>query len=172
MILAYLYFILPGAVANMLPPLVKKINFLNYPLDANKTWHNKRLLGPNKTGRGLLFGTLGAILTIQIQPYFLKSIHLINYDQYNLILLGTAIGLGVLGGDALGSFLKRRRNIAPGKPAPVLDQTDALVGALLLLWPFKILTTTMIITLLIIVPLTHIIIRLIGYKLKLVQEKW
>ena len=172
MILTYLYFILPGVIANILPPLIKKINFLNYPLDANKKWHNKRILGPNKTWRGLVFGTVGAMLIIQIQPYFFKSIHIINYEQYNLVLLGLAIGLGVLLGDVIGSFLKRRINIAPGKPAPVLDQTDALIGALLLLWPFNILTTQMIATLLIIVPITHVIIRWVGYKCKLVQEKW
>ena len=41
------------------------------------------------------------------------------------------MGFGALVGDALGSFLKRRLGIGRGKPAPILDQIDFLVVALL-----------------------------------------
>ena len=41
---------------------VKKINFLNYSVDFNKTWNGKRILGDHKTYRGFFFGTLGAFL--------------------------------------------------------------------------------------------------------------
>jgi len=48
------------------------------------------------------------------------------------ILIGFLLGFGALLGDALGSFLKRRLGIGRGKPAPILDQLDFLIVALIL----------------------------------------
>ena len=49
----------------------------------------------------------------------------------NGVVIGFLLGFGALVGDALGSFLKRRLGIGRGKPAPILDQLDFLVVALL-----------------------------------------
>lgn len=172
MIFAYLYLILPGIVANAVPASLHRWNFLNTPIDAKKTYRGKRILGNNKTWRGLIFGTLTGTLTIQVQPYFLEHLHIINYNNYNLWLLGFCISFGVLFGDMIGSFIKRQANIKPGKPCFPLDQLDALGGALLLLWPFGFLTLKMVLTLIIFVLITHIVIRHAGYYLNIVGEKW
>jgi len=172
MILAYLYLILPGIIANAVPATLHKWNFLNSPIDANKRFRGKRILGNNKTWRGLIFGTLTGTLTIQLQPFFLKHLHLINYGQYNLWLLGFALSFGVLFGDMVGSFIKRQINIKPGKPCFPLDQLDALGGALLFMFPFGFLTTKMVLTLIIFVLITHILIRHAGYYLNIVDKKW
>lgn len=172
MIFAYLYLMLPGIVANALPAITHKINFLNIPIDAKKTFRKKRVFGDNKTWRGLLIGTMGGMLTIQIQPYFLQHLHIINYTEYNLWLLGFCLSFGVLFGDMIGSFIKRQMNIPSGKSCFPLDQLDALGGALLLLWPFGFLTGEMILILVALVLLTHVSLRHAGYYLNLVGEKW
>jgi CDP-2,3-bis-(O-geranylgeranyl)-sn-glycerol synthase len=48
------------------------------------------------------------------------------------ILIGFLLGFGALLGDAIGSFLKRRLGIGRGKPAPILDQLDFILVALIL----------------------------------------
>ena len=50
----------------------------------------------------------------------------------NGIVIGFLLGFGALLGDAIGSFLKRRLGIGRGKPAPLLDQLDFLIVAIIL----------------------------------------
>ena len=66
------------------------------------------------------------------------------------ILIGFLLGFGALLGDAIGSFLKRRLGIGRGKPAPILDQLDFLIVALILVsfvvklnWLFVVIAIVM-----------------------------
>ena len=53
-------------------------------------------------------------------------------DLHSGIMIGFLLGFGALLGDALGSFIKRRMGIGRGKPAPILDQLDFIIVALIL----------------------------------------
>ena len=44
------------------------------------------------------------------------------------------MGFGTVFGDLCGSFAKRRFNVERGKPFPVLDQLDYVLGVIFILW--------------------------------------
>lgn len=172
LILQSFYLLLPAGFANMAPVFFAKINFLNIPVDFNKTINGKRVLGDHKTLRGLFFGTIIAIIIVFIQKSlmsidFFKTISLIDYDNTNFVLLGFILGFGALLGDMLKSFFKRRIDIAPGKDWFIFDQLDWVLVSLLLLHiiyvpPFAIIAICIVLFLII-----HILIKQIGYFLRL-----
>src|SRR5687768_2798112 len=113
-ILETIWLLLPAGVANTVPVLAAKYNWLpalNRPLHV-------RSLGSHKTWRGLVFG----IIFGSIAGFILG----------HGLVFGAALGFGALAGDAVKSFCKRRLNIAPGKSFPVFDQIDYVIGALVI----------------------------------------
>ena len=84
-ILITFYFMLPVYMANLAPLLVRKINFLNTPIDFNKKLKGKRILGNHKTWRGLFFGIILAIITAYIQFRLNFNISILDYSNYLLI---------------------------------------------------------------------------------------
>lgn len=82
------------------------------------------------------------------------------------------VSLGALVGDLIGSFIKRRLNIARGRPAPFLDQLDFLImaiifGALVIPLPLILMLFLIIVT-----PIIHLLANIIGYVLRLKREPW
>ena len=133
-----MYFILPAYIANASGLVFGG----GTPVDFNKSGkNNERLIGDGVTWRGLIAGTLLGTLTGAIQGYFGNELYNI-FGQYIFtpicadliqgIVVGFLLGFGGLIGDALGSFIKRRLGIKRGQPAPILDQLDFLLVALLL----------------------------------------
>ena len=133
-----LYFILPAYFSNGAGLLFGG----GLPVDFGKSDKNGvRWIGDGVTWRGLIGGTIIGIITGIIQGFFGADI-VSNFGQYIItpivtnipegILIGFLLGFGALLGDALGSFLKRRLGIGRGKPAPILDQLDFLIVALIL----------------------------------------
>ena len=80
--------------------------------------------------------------------------------------MGIVLGLGALVGDTAGSFIKRRNGIKRGSSAPLLDQDDFLVGALLFASLIIVVKIEWWILLLVITPVIHYIACLIGYAFK------
>ncbi|MBL7169417.1 MAG: CDP-archaeol synthase [Candidatus Aenigmarchaeota archaeon] len=155
-----IWFILPLYIANMTPSFVKKINFLNYPIDFGKSLKGQRILGDHKTWRGLVLGTLmgGIFALIQRRQFF----------------VGLIMTLGGFTGDSIGSFIKRRRKIKEGGKFFPIDQIDFALVSLLFCKLFNILTidTIQVIFLLILtIPLSYLA-SMIGYKLKLKGVPW
>lgn len=132
-----LYFLIPAYLANSGGLIFGG----GTPVDFGK-FDSKgiRWIGDGVTWRGLIGGTLLGTLAGAIQGYFGGDLMLM-FGEYittpiavgvlNGIIIGFLLGFGALVGDALGSFLKRRIGIGRGKPAPILDQIDFLVVALL-----------------------------------------
>ena len=133
-----LYFILPAYFSNGGALLFGG----GTPLDFGKSDKNgARWIGDGVTWKGLIAGTFIGTLTGAIQGYFGPEIiqsfgnYIITPIAGNLtsgIIIGFLLGFGALLGDAIGSFLKRRLGIGRGKPAPILDQLDFIIVALLL----------------------------------------
>ncbi|PIN79202.1 hypothetical protein COV16_04930 [Candidatus Woesearchaeota archaeon CG10_big_fil_rev_8_21_14_0_10_34_8] len=172
-----LYLMIPGAVANMAPVLAKKINFLNYPIDFNKKYKNKPIFGSHKTYRGFFFGILAAIVFTYFQKLLYKystfqQISFFNFNETSFILIGFLIGFGVLFGDLIESFFKRRANLKPGAVWFPWDQLDLVIGALIFISFVKIPTWQMILFFLIVAPLFHIFFNHLGYWLGIKSSKW
>lgn len=155
---------LPGAMANMAPPLFKRINFLNYNLDFGKKINGKRIFGNNKTFRGLFFGIIFAvIISIVIKYFFIKD--------FNLIM-GALSGLFALLGDALESMFKRQLSIKPGLPFIPFDQIDWVIGSSFVLYLYNYLDLYEILIAIILFFFLHIIVKHIGYYLRIDNNRW
>ena len=169
-IIEELYFALPIYIGNMMPVFVKKINFLDYPI-------NSKLFGEHKTYRGFVSAIFIAIIVFYIQSYFydfeiIKKISLINYREENLILLGFLAGFGTMLGDLIKSYFKRKKNIKPGESWFPFDQIDYMFGALVFVYPVVNLNLKNMLVLLLTAPFLHIIANYIGYFIGLRERKW
>ncbi|MFC1691447.1 CDP-2,3-bis-(O-geranylgeranyl)-sn-glycerol synthase [Nanoarchaeota archaeon] len=175
-ILSGLFFILPAGIANMVPVFVKDLKFLNIPIDNNKTFRGKPIFGKNKTWRGLVFATLAGGLVFYLQRFllginFFKEISIIDYAAAP-ILLGFLLGFGAIFGDLIESFFKRQLNIKSGRPWPVFDQMDFVIGALLFSFIIFIPPWQIVVAILVVTPILHPILSFLGYYLGLKKDKW
>lgn len=166
-ILKSLYFFLPAYIANMAPVLVRKIPILDKPV-------NEKFFGENKTWRGLLIAPLAGLLVFLIQKiYYNRMIHfsVIDYSDFSL-LLGFLMGLGVIFGDLIKSYYKRKVGIKPGQRWIPWDQLDFVFGGLLLSFLIYIPFIEVVVVILIFSPVLHIIANRIGYLLKISKSKF
>ncbi|MEM3816256.1 MAG: CDP-2,3-bis-(O-geranylgeranyl)-sn-glycerol synthase, partial [Candidatus Bathyarchaeia archaeon] len=119
-----LYYIFPAYCANASPVLFgggKPIDF------GRKFIDGKPIFGPHKTYRGFIFGLLVGTLVGYVQEFIAPTYGL----PAGSVLRGFSLSLGALTGDLIGSFIKRRLNLKPGAPLPVIDQLSFVIFALL-----------------------------------------
>lgn len=172
-----LYFILPAYFSNGSGLLFGG----GTPVDFGKSDSSgNRWIGDGVTWRGLIAGTVIGTLTGAVQGYFAPQIiqtfgpYIITpmaSDLYSGILIGFLLGFGALLGDALGSFLKRRLGIGRGKPAPILDQLDFLIVALILVSFIVKLDFTFIIIAVVLTLVIHLITNTCAYLFGL-KDVW
>jgi CDP-2,3-bis-(O-geranylgeranyl)-sn-glycerol synthase len=172
-----LYFILPSYFSNGSGLLFGG----GTPVDFGKCDKNgARWIGDGVTWRGMLAGTFVGTLTGAIQgylaPFILSSIgqYLITPIATSLphgIMVGFLLGFGALLGDAMGSFLKRRLGIGRGKPAPVLDQLDFIIVALILVSPVVNLNLICVVLAIILTLVFHLLTNTCAYLLGL-KDVW
>ena len=168
---------LPAYMANMAPVFFQKINFLNYPLDFNKTFKNQPILGNHKTFRGLFFGIVLAVITAYLQHLLAVMgvavfLQCPGIDYSNWFWLGFLSGFGALAGDAVKSFFKRRVGINPGERFLPWDQLDFVIGALIMVRFVYAVPLSIAIIAIIVSFLLHIATNHIGFYLKIRKEKW
>jgi CDP-2,3-bis-(O-geranylgeranyl)-sn-glycerol synthase len=175
-ILFILWFFLPAGLANMTPIFAAKLPLLrrlNFPLDSYMTFRKKRIFGSHKTVRGLLSGMLVGVLTACLQVFLYAHVPLIqtfvsiDYTSLNPILFGLLSSLGALTGDALRSFLKRQRGMAPGKSWFPFDQLDYVVGGIVFTALYIQLSLWQYVLLFLVWFVLHPLATFIGYWLKL-----
>lgn len=167
------WFFLPAAVANVAPVLVARVSWLNLPLDGGWQWRNRRLLGDNKTVRGVVAGVVFGSITALLQqavsslPDVAAIALVVSPSALAAAWWGAWLGLGALFGDALKSFIKRQLDIAPGQPWRPFDQIDVVVGVLLLTqwwWP---LSLRHVIAAIILFGVCSFVASVIGVQLKI-----
>ncbi|MEM4823239.1 MAG: CDP-2,3-bis-(O-geranylgeranyl)-sn-glycerol synthase [Acidilobaceae archaeon] len=154
--------ILPAMVANAAPVLSKG----KKPIDFNKKFiDGRRLLGDGKTWEGLIVGlTAGTITGLILALIMRESI---------LIEIGILASLGAMIGDIIASFIKRRLRLERGEPAPILDQLNFYIGAVIVLYIAGYRFTLAILLILAIISgLLHILANIVAYKLKLKRVPW
>jgi len=175
LMLSCFYFMLPAYFANMAPVIVKKINFLKYPIDFWHKINNKPIFGKNKTFRGLFFGVLFAIVIAYIQYYFYNNgvfVDLAFTDYSNWLLIGVLMGFGAIFGDVVESFVKRQLDYPPGKPFVPFDQTDFVIGALVFVYPIINLGVWKVIAIILLSLVLHISVNHFAFYTRIRNEKW
>jgi CDP-2,3-bis-(O-geranylgeranyl)-sn-glycerol synthase len=171
----------------MAPPFAKYLGVLrslDKPIDGNKTFKGKPILGSHKTWRGIVAGLIAGLLAVLIQAWlynfsFFKSISFLNYHQINIFVFGLLISFGTLFGDCLFAFFKRRIGKKPGERWLPFDQINYVIGCSVFLTPYlwnyfpdKKFFLILWILLLTLTFFLHIIFNRLGYLLKIHQAKW
>lgn len=156
------------------------------PIDFGRKFRDgKRVLGDGKTFRGLiggsLTGTAVGILQIfaapYIAPYLSGVVDPATFIQYSYIALLT-MPFGALLGDTIKSFFKRRLGYERGAMMPVVDQLDFVAGAWILTlildhtWLLNNFTLWVVVTVLIITPILHVGVNIIGFIIGKKNVPW
>ncbi len=162
-IFSALILILPAYVANGTPVILSKILKKTHPIDMGMLFVDKRrVLGDGKTIEGFLSGVLAGTAT----GYLLES------SNMHTVMGSFLLAFGAMTGDTLGSFIKRRLGFERGELAPILDQLDFVVGALVLYHTFEELECSLVFIILVITPLLHLATNYLAYRLGLKKEPW
>lgn len=176
-LLKSLFFLLPAAFANMAPIFVKKIRFLNYPIDFGYKFNSRRIFGENKTWRGFVSAISLSLFIIFVQKLLyqfdvVKIISIIDYDSTNILVLGLLFGLGAMLGDLVESFIKRQIDILPGRKLIIFDQLDWVVGSMLFAMIYVDLELYFVLYVFGLFLILHILVKHIGFYLGLEDKKW
>jgi len=179
-ILFAIWFLLPAAVANMVPifaaaiPVLKKYDA---PIDGGKTWRGHELLGPHKTWRGIIAGVIFATLVLWVQQLLAANFawtdlvtDSVDYAALPVLILGPLFAIGALGGDAIESFFKRQRNIKSGGSWVPFDQLDYIIGSVLVSLFFVILTPMQYVWIFIVWFILHLLASYLGYLVGLKKD--
>jgi CDP-2,3-bis-(O-geranylgeranyl)-sn-glycerol synthase len=195
-----LWLFVPAYFANMAPVFAMKL-FPGWkaPIDGGRLAKDgRRLLGDGKTWRGLiagiLFGATLAVLQAATPLRFDARLSDFAYAEAGLVgpvLFGGFLGLGAIVGDAVKSYFKRRTGRKGGAPWVPFDQLDFVVGGLAFVALGSLLLASLgltsgswfagqflggrwpvLVILLVATPLLHLLVNIIGYKLKLKEVPW
>ena len=148
------------------------------PIDGGRVLRDGyRVLGNGKTWRGFAAGVLAGLaigaVEIAVQGYPLP-VPLPVLTPLAVL----ALAAGALLGDMAKSFFKRRLGKDRGAAWPVVDQFDLVVGAFVLLallepgWIAANVTLPILVFILILTPLLHRVMNLIGYAAGIKEEPW
>ena len=173
-IIGSIWFMMPAYFANMIPPLLKKVKILNYPVDNNLRFRDRPVLGKNKTWRGLVFGVLGGTIIFYIQVLLFQyssPFSIVDYSQQT-ILLGFLLSFGALLGDMVESFFKRQKKHHAGQSWMPWDQLDFVIGALILSQIVLGFSLIRWLVILLVSPFLHVLINRLAYILKLQKNKY
>ncbi len=160
--MAFVYpviYIWPAFVANGAPVILGG----GRPIDLGRKFLGRRIFGDHKTIRGFAAGVAAGSLMGLLESAFLPY----------MLLVGVALGFGAMGGDLLGSFVKRRIGIREGTRMLLLDQYPFLVIALLLAFPLgRSPGLYGIVFIVILTGAMHVLTNFYAHRLKLKKVPW
>ena len=148
------------------------------PIDFGKVCSDgRRVFGDGKTYRGFFGGVLCGILAglVEIWAWFTFSLTALPYQTFISITLPAT---GALLGDLVKSYLKRRLGKERGESWFLADQYDLVVGSFLLIllvypqWLFGNITLPIAIWIIIMTPLLHRVVNIIGYYIGVKEVPW
>lgn len=180
--LAGLWLMLPALVPNSAAVLLGG----GRPMDFGKSWRGRRLLGDGKTWRGFIGGATSGIFVGLVQIGVVDAAELDPAWSFgawpSALVVVVCLGLGSMLGDSMGSFIKRRIGLDRGIKAPGLDQYNFVVGAIIAVVIFRFAwfqehfidgdAVWGIVAILIMVPLLHRGVNIIGYKMGKKNVPW
>jgi CDP-2,3-bis-(O-geranylgeranyl)-sn-glycerol synthase len=137
------------------------------PLDrGKKIMDNRRVFGDGKTIKGTSAGILAGTFYRPLEN-LLSSRPILTG-----LTLAFLLSFGAIAGDLAGSFIKRRIGIEWGESAPFLDQLDFAIGALFLASFVMVLKIETVIILLLITPVGHLGVNVLGFLLHKKEVPW
>lgn len=159
-------------------PMFQTSSFANIwgggkPVDMGKTWKGKRILGDNKTWKGVIAGLLaGTFFGAAFSFFFADPFNLFygnvfpcEYPMY----IGFFFSIGTHLADFIGSFIKRRISIAPGRGLFPWDQMGYIIlgfaCSIGFMFPLREFFWYYFLFLLIATFFLHILVSFIAYKL-------
>jgi CDP-2,3-bis-(O-geranylgeranyl)-sn-glycerol synthase len=167
------------------------------PMDHGKSWRGKRLFGDGKTWEGFIMGGLTGVFAGSMQQLFCSFSGLPYLEAFGVRFPGTfdpglharmtpgsfavivCLAYGGLLGDLIKSFFKRRMGIPRGGKSPFLvDQLDFVLGAWLVTvpifwgWITSVFSLLNFLIVLVMTPIMHRCVNIIGYKLGKKEEPW
>jgi CDP-2,3-bis-(O-geranylgeranyl)-sn-glycerol synthase len=148
------------------------------PIDSGRNWTDgKRIFGDGKTYRGFFSGVLAGIL-IGILMIWIREVMGWDILPEQTLLSVFLLSVGALLGDLVKSFFKRRLGKERGAKWPVADQYDFVAGAFILVfifdhaWFMETITIPVLIVILIVTPLLHRAVNIIGYIAGVKEVPW
>jgi len=175
LILKSLWLILPAYAANSFAVIAGG----GTPVDFGKFVDEKRIFGDGKTWRGLILGIAFGTMVGVFQTYSSEIIEFPSFGFFpGFFVVLFCLTFGALFGDLCKSFVKRRLNMERGGKLPVMDQLDFIIGAFLFLlvlspsWFFQNFTVYHIIIILIVTPLLHRVMNIVGYRIGKKKVPW
>jgi CDP-2,3-bis-(O-geranylgeranyl)-sn-glycerol synthase len=148
------------------------------PIDFNRNYSDgRRILGDGKTYRGLVCGVLAGIAVGALQIWLAGTYNWSFLPQHTAVSI-ILLSFGALLGDMGKSFFKRRLGKKRGDAWPVADQYDLVVGAFVLMlvfdpaWLLSNITLPVLIVIMIMTPILHRAVKIIGYLGGVKKEPW
>jgi len=145
-------------------------------IDGGRSWRGKRIFGDHKTWSGFLGGTFFGTITGLILNYIFLAVHvkelLFSTNFFEALAMVLSLSFFSMLGDLIGSFVKRRLGREPGSESLFLDQYPFALSSLgffyLLFYPLslKMFTWEGAIAILVVTPLIHRAVNILGYKMK------
>jgi CDP-2,3-bis-(O-geranylgeranyl)-sn-glycerol synthase len=173
-LLSALWIMLPAYVPNSAAALFGG----GMPIDGGRTHRDgRRILGDGKTWRGFILGVAAGIVIglLQIWIRQLPGFGLLPALTVPVVIL---LATGALLGDLVKSYLKRRLGRERGAPWLIADQYDLVVGAFALVllfdysWFISTMTLPILVIILIITPILHKTVNVIGYLMRVKEVPW
>ena len=169
-----LWLLIPAYAANGWPPLAHG----RMAIDRGRTMADgRRIFGGSKTIEGFVVGVAAGTFYGIIESYLYPGFNLYA-SMFGVSLplmtpfIGFMIAFGALVGDLGGAFIKRRLGMPSGSDAPGLDQLNFIVGAIIFSFAFTRITIPMAIIMLLLTPLIHRFVCIIGHALKFKKVPW
>ena len=148
------------------------------PIDGGRMYRDgRRIFGDGKTWRGFMTGVasgivIGVLLIMGQQAFGITWLPVLTFPVVFLL------AFGALAGDLVKSFFKRRLDKERGAEWLIADQYDLVIGALLLLlifqyqWVMTYLTPLVIFWIIVITPVLHRAVNIIGYITGIKDVPW
>jgi hypothetical protein len=154
------------------------LRWLARPIDAGLVLRGRRLLGDNKTYRGLVAVALGTAAGVAVQVVLhrfvvARDLAVIDYGRPAVIALGLGLGAAAMLSELPNSMLKRQLGIAPGAAGGgilgmffyVLDQIDMLIGVWAVLGLAVGVTAVRVLWSVVFLFIAHQLLTFVGYQL-------
>ena len=174
MLLAALWIMIPAYVPNSAAAVFGG----GTPIDLGKLWSDgRRVFGDGKTYRGFFGGMFCGILAGLVEIWAWSSFNLTALPRQTLLSI-TLLAAGALLGDLVKSFFKRRLGKERGESWPLADQYDLVIGSFVLIllvypqWLFENITLPIAAWIVIITPILHRVVNIIGYYIGVKEVPW